>query len=65
LSGWRGKGGHASMPHDAIDPVPVACEIVTAMQVFVKGNTRWQFPPLKEDDVRRFRAFGKVSPVDP
>lgn len=31
----RGKGGHASMPHDAIDPVPVACEIVTALQVFV------------------------------
>jgi hippurate hydrolase len=30
-----GKGGHASMPHDAIDPVPVACEIVTALQVFV------------------------------
>jgi amidohydrolase len=31
----RGKGGHASMPHDAIDPVPVACEIVTALQVFL------------------------------
>jgi amidohydrolase len=31
----RGKGGHASMPHDAIDPMPVACEIVTALQVFV------------------------------
>jgi hippurate hydrolase len=31
----QGKGGHASMPHDAIDPVPVACEIVTALQVFV------------------------------
>ena len=31
----RGKGGHASMPHDAIDPMPVACEIVTAIQVFV------------------------------
>ena len=31
----RGKGGHASMPHDAVDPVPVACEIVTALQVFV------------------------------
>lgn len=30
-----GKGGHASMPHDAIDPMPVACEIVTALQVFV------------------------------
>ncbi len=23
------------MPHDAIDPMPVACEIVTALQVFV------------------------------
>jgi hippurate hydrolase len=31
----RGKGGHASMPHHTIDPVPVACEIVTAIQVFV------------------------------
>ncbi len=31
----RGRGGHASMPHDALDPVPVACEIVTAIQTFV------------------------------
>ena len=30
-----GRGGHASMPHDTIDPVPVACEIVTAIQSFV------------------------------
>ncbi|MFN3592446.1 MAG: M20 family metallopeptidase [Thermaurantiacus sp.] len=30
-----GKGGHASMPHDALDPIPVACEIVTAIQSFV------------------------------
>jgi amidohydrolase len=31
----RGKGGHASMPHDCVDPVPVACEIVQALQTFV------------------------------
>jgi amidohydrolase len=31
----RGAGGHASMPHDATDPVPVACEIVTALQTMV------------------------------
>ena len=37
-----GRGGHASMPHDALDPVPVACEIVTAIQSFV---TR-RFPVL-------------------
>jgi len=30
-----GKGGHASMPHDAVDPIPVACEIVQALQSFV------------------------------
>jgi len=27
-----GKGGHASAPHQAGDPIPVACEIVTALQ---------------------------------
>jgi len=31
----RGRGGHASMPHDCIDPIPVACEIVQALQSFV------------------------------
>lgn len=31
----KGRGGHASMPHDALDPVPVACEIVTAIQAMV------------------------------
>lgn len=31
----EGQGGHASMPHDAVDPVPPACEIVTALQSMV------------------------------
>jgi amidohydrolase len=31
----QGRGGHASMPHDCIDPIPIACEIVTALQAFV------------------------------
>lgn len=31
----RGKGGHASMPHQTQDPMPVACEIVTALQAMV------------------------------
>ncbi|MCJ2180505.1 M20 metallopeptidase family protein [Novosphingobium album (ex Hu et al. 2023)] len=30
-----GRGGHASMPHDTLDPVPVACEIVSAIQTMV------------------------------
>ena len=31
----KGAGGHASMPHDAVDPIPVACEIVSAIQTMV------------------------------
>ena len=30
-----GRGGHAAMPHDCLDPIPVACEIVTALQTYV------------------------------
>jgi amidohydrolase len=31
----EGRGGHASMPHQTLDPMPVACEIVTALQTMV------------------------------
>src|SRR5579863_2699311 len=41
----RGRGGHASMPHQAVDPIPVACEIVQAMQTLV---------------TRRFEVFDPV-----
>jgi amidohydrolase len=34
-----GKGGHAAMPHDAIDPVPVAAEIILALQIEVARRT--------------------------
>jgi amidohydrolase len=30
-----GKGGHASMPHQAVDPIPIACEMVGAFQTMV------------------------------
>lgn len=31
----RGHGGHASQPHNAADPIPAACEMVTALQTMV------------------------------
>jgi amidohydrolase len=31
----RGHGGHASMPHLSADPIPAACEMVTALQTLV------------------------------
>ncbi len=33
-----GRGGHASQPHNALDPIPVACEIVQALQMMVTRN---------------------------
>ena len=30
-----GQGGHASLPHETRDPIPVACEIVMAVQAMV------------------------------
>ena len=31
----HGRGGHASAPHHALDPIPIACEIVIALQTMV------------------------------
>lgn len=31
----RGRGGHASVPHRSADPIPAACEMVTALQTMV------------------------------
>lgn len=31
----KGRGGHASQPHEALDPIPIACEIVLALQAFI------------------------------
>ena len=31
----EGRGGHASMPHQTLDPVPVAAELVLALQTMV------------------------------
>jgi amidohydrolase len=35
----KGRGGHASMPHLAVDPVPVACEIGLALHAMVTRRT--------------------------
>lgn len=33
-----GKGGHAAMPHDTVDPVVIASQIVMALQTIVSRN---------------------------
>ena len=41
-----GKGGHAAMPHDAVDPVPIACEAVMALQAFIARRTTFTDPAV-------------------
>jgi hippurate hydrolase len=36
----RGKGSHAAMPHNGIDPVPVACQMVQTFQTIITRNKR-------------------------
>ena len=36
----RGKGAHAAMPHNGIDPVPAACQMVQAFQTIITRNKR-------------------------
>jgi amidohydrolase len=36
----RGKGAHAAMPHNGIDPVPIACQLVQAFQTIISRNKK-------------------------
>ena len=36
----QGTGAHAAMPHNGIDPVPVACQMVQAFQTIISRNKR-------------------------
>ena len=33
-----GKGGHGALPHEAVDPIPIACAIVCQLQTLVSRN---------------------------
>ena len=39
----RGRGAHAAMPHNGIDPIPAACQMVQAFQSIISRNR----PPLE------------------
>ena len=42
----RGRGGHAAMPHDAIDPLPVACSAVLSLQTLIARRTSFTDPAV-------------------
>ncbi|MDB5778921.1 MAG: amidohydrolase [Polaromonas sp.] len=36
----HGKGSHAALPHNGVDPVPIACEMVQAFQTIISRNKK-------------------------
>ncbi len=36
----RGKGSHAALPHNGVDPVPIACQMVQAFQTILTRNKK-------------------------
>lgn len=60
----RGRGGHASMPHHACDPVPIACEIVTAIQAMVTRRVDVFDPAVVTVSKIRAGTASNVIPED-
>ena len=58
-----GRGGHAAMPHENIDPVPIACEIVTALQTFIARRVPVQDPAVLT--ITAIRADGGAHNIVP
>ncbi len=36
----KGRGSHAALPHNSIDPVPIACQMVQAFQTIISRNIK-------------------------
>lgn len=36
----HGKGGHAALPHNTVDPLPAACQMVQAFQTIISRNKK-------------------------
>jgi amidohydrolase len=59
----KGRGGHAAMPHENIDPVPIACEIVLALQSFIARNVPVSDPAVLS--ITRFLGDGGAHNIIP
>ena len=58
----RGRGGHASAPHRAADPVPATAEMITALQTFATRALDVQDPAVITVGTVRAGARANVIP---
>ncbi|MFC1416431.1 M20 metallopeptidase family protein [Streptacidiphilus cavernicola] len=60
----RGRGGHGSAPHAALDPVPAACEAVLALQTMVTRRFDAFDPVVVTTGLLRAGTINNVIPDD-
>ena len=60
----RGRGGHGSAPHAALDPVPAACEAVLALQTMVTRRFDVFDPVVVTTGLLRAGTINNVIPDD-
>ncbi|MFC1409890.1 M20 family metallopeptidase [Streptacidiphilus sp. N1-12] len=60
----RGRGGHGSSPHSALDPVPAACETVLALQTMVTRRFDAFDPVVVTTGLLRAGTINNVIPDD-
>ncbi|HOQ21240.1 MAG TPA: M20 family metallopeptidase [Microbacterium sp.] len=58
----QGRGGHGSQPHQTLDPVPVAAEIVLALQTFVTRSFD-AFDPVVVSVTRMSTGDGAINVI--
>ncbi|MFC7536553.1 M20 family metallopeptidase [Sphingomonas sp. GCM10030256] len=60
----HGRGGHAAMPYDTLDPLPVACEAVTALQAFIARRVPFHDPAIiSVTSIHAGSAYNVVPPA--
>lgn len=59
----RGRGGHAAQPHTCCDPIPIAAEIVGAIQRLVSRETNALIPLVVSNTI--FQAGNEATNVIP
>jgi amidohydrolase len=57
-----GKGGHAAIPHETIDPIPIACQIIQSFQTIISRFKKPQDPAVLSVTVIQAGEASNVIP---
>lgn len=59
----KGKGGHAAMPHNLVDPIFVSAEVITSLQSVISRRSRVSIPSVLS--IGKIQSVGGATNVIP